>query len=101
VFGLARIFLVFKVVVGPDIKLKPGVKITLKKAENKDDFGMGKLSLADKGNDGTCNAGLITVNVVYNRFKISHRKNRTNILIFPALWRFYRCNRCHATPTRT
>ena len=55
--------------------MNPGVKITLKKSENKDDFGMGKLSLADKGNDGTCNAGLITVNVVYNRFKISHRKN--------------------------
>jgi hypothetical protein len=46
--------LYFKVVVGPDIDLRPGVKITVKKAENKDDFGMGELSLEDKSNDGIC-----------------------------------------------
>jgi hypothetical protein len=46
--------LYFKVVVGPDIDLRPGVKITLKKVENKDDFGMDELSLVDKSNDGIC-----------------------------------------------
>ncbi|CAB3992205.1 translation initiation factor eIF-2B subunit epsilon-like [Paramuricea clavata] len=46
----------FNVVVGPDIDLRPGVKITFKKAENKDDFGMGELSLVDKSNDESCNA---------------------------------------------
>ena len=32
------------------------MRITLKKAENKDDFGMGELSLKDKGNGGTYNS---------------------------------------------
>ncbi|XP_028397164.1 translation initiation factor eIF-2B subunit epsilon-like [Dendronephthya gigantea] len=40
----------FNVVVGPDINLSSGIKITLKIDENKDDFGMEKLSLEEKPN---------------------------------------------------
>lgn len=40
----------FNVVVGPNINLKPGIKITLRKRDNEDDFGMEGLSL-DEDNE--------------------------------------------------
>ena len=41
--------------VGPDINLRPGLKLTLKQNENTDDFGLGELSLEEKNNPGVCN----------------------------------------------
>ena len=41
-----------KVIVGPDINLRPGLKITLKRNEKEDDFGLDELSLEEKDGQG-------------------------------------------------
>ncbi|KAK3711933.1 hypothetical protein QZH41_009445 [Actinostola sp. cb2023] len=43
----------FNVVIGPDIVLKPGVKLTLKLKEDEDDIGMEDLSLQEKTDKDT------------------------------------------------